>query len=292
MWRCPTRSNWPANSGKWRSCSPPFAAEVEVAPILGMEQPFHYRDKVISPYAPGRLLKGATVGREDAGRSGAGARGNDRSGKGPKGAKGAKGSKAAPREILTGMYERGSHRLIPAEKCLAENETAKQVTLAIRDIMARWDIASYSEDAGTGFVRHAVVRVGHESGEVLVTLVTDEEAFPAFQIFLPRAGAPRAGGHHRGAEHQQPPDQRHLGREGAGAVRARLHFGHPVRPLLSHLVEVVLPGELHANRGAVQRRHGNGAAGAAHLGHRRLLRHRHHRAGGSRPRDCAGGQEG
>ncbi len=159
------------------------APEVEVSPILGMEQPFHYRDKVISPYAPGRLLKGATVGREDAGRSGAGARGNDRSGKGPKGAKGAKGSKAAPREILTGMYERGSHRLIPAEKCLAENETAKQVTLAIRDIMARWDMAPYSEDAGTGFVRHAVVRVGHESGEVLVTLVTNEEAFPASKSF-------------------------------------------------------------------------------------------------------------
>lgn len=156
------------------------APGVEVSPILGMEQPFHYRDKVISPYAPGRLLKGAAAGRGDGGRSDAGHWGNGRN---DKGAKGAKNGKTAPREILTGMYERGSHRLIPAEKCLVENEAAKQVTLTIRDIMARWDMAPYNEDAGTGFVRHAVVRVGHESGEVLVTLVTNEEAFPASKSF-------------------------------------------------------------------------------------------------------------
>lgn len=159
------------------------AAGVEVSPILGMDQPFHYRDKVISPYAPGRLLKGMANGREGAGRSGSGRERNVHGDANPKGAKGAKSGKNAPREILTGMYERGSHRLIPAEKCLVENETAKQVTLAIRDIMARWNMTPYNEDTGTGFVRHAVVRVGHESGEVLVTVVTNEDAFPSSKAF-------------------------------------------------------------------------------------------------------------
>ena len=41
----------------------------------------------------------------------------------------------------------------------------------------------YDEDAGTGFVRHAVVRVGHRSGEVLVTLVTNGAEFPASKAF-------------------------------------------------------------------------------------------------------------
>ena len=141
----------------------PAAPGVAVAPILGMEHPYHYRDKVISPYAPGRKLKDGAAAR--------GQRGGKSAGEG------------ARREILTGMYEKGTHRLIPADKCLVENETAKQVTLAIRDIMARWDMAPYNEDAGTGFVRHAVVRVGHESGEVLVTVVTNEEAFPASKAF-------------------------------------------------------------------------------------------------------------
>ncbi len=38
------------------------------------------------------------------------------------------------------MYETGTHRLIPTDTCAIENETAKKVTLAIRDIMARWNM--------------------------------------------------------------------------------------------------------------------------------------------------------
>lgn len=123
-------------------------------PILGMNDPFHYRNKVISPYAP---AKGAKRKGKDA--------------------------KLTRADILTGMYETGTHRLIPTDTCAIENETAKKVTLAIRDIMARWGMEPYNEDTGAGFVRHAVVRVGHESGEVLVTVVTNGEEFPASKAF-------------------------------------------------------------------------------------------------------------
>lgn len=123
-------------------------------PILGMNDPFHYRNKVISPYAP---AKGAKRKRKDA--------------------------KLTRADILTGMYETGTHRLIPTDTCAIENETAKKVTLAIRDIMARWNMEPYNEDTGAGFVRHAVVRVGHKSGEVLVTVVTNGEEFPASKAF-------------------------------------------------------------------------------------------------------------
>ncbi len=123
-------------------------------PILGMNDPFHYRNKVISPYAP---AKGAKRKGKDA--------------------------KLARADILTGMYETGTHRLIPTDTCAIENETAKKVTLAIRDIMARWNMEPYNEDTGAGFVRHAVVRVGHKSGEVLVTVVTNGEEFPASKAF-------------------------------------------------------------------------------------------------------------
>ena len=123
-------------------------------PILGMDDPFHYRNKVISPYAP---AKGAKRKGKDA--------------------------KLTRADILTGMYETGTHRLIPTDTCAIENETAKKVTLAIRDIMARWGMEPYNEDTGAGFVRHAVVRVGHKSGEVLVTVVTNGEEFPASKAF-------------------------------------------------------------------------------------------------------------
>ncbi len=129
-------------------------------PILGMKEPFHYRNKVVSPYAP---AKGKPR------RPSGGGKGRDTS--------------AACADILTGMYAPGTHRLVPTDACAIENETAKRVTLAIRDIMARWGMEPYDEDAGTGFVRHAVVRVGHESGEVLVTVVTNGEEFPSAKAF-------------------------------------------------------------------------------------------------------------
>lgn len=53
------------------------------------------------------------------------------------------------------MYETGTHRLLPTDTCAIENETAKKMTLAIRDIMARWNMEPYNEDTGAGFVRHA-----------------------------------------------------------------------------------------------------------------------------------------
>ena len=122
-------------------------ADVEIRSILGMDDPNHYRNKVTSPFAPGK--------------------------RGPNGG----------RETLTGMYAAGTHRIIQTDGCLVENEQAQQVVRAVKQIMKKHRIEPYDEDKGTGFMRHAVVRVGHESGEVLVTLVTNDDAFPNSKSF-------------------------------------------------------------------------------------------------------------
>lgn len=155
----------------------PLAPDGTISLIKGMKDPYHYRNKVISPFAPGKKLP---------------PRGQDRKAIDPhnrkaadvRGAKGGKGKCSQVRyEILTGMYAAGSHELVPTDKCLIENETAKKVVLAVRDIMRKHDVAPYREDTGTGFMRHVVVRVGHTSGEVLVTLVTNSDDFPSSKSF-------------------------------------------------------------------------------------------------------------
>lgn len=153
-----------------------IADEQAFRPIKGMGDPYHYRNKVISPYAPGR--KSARGG----GRLAAGAQGAAGLGKGRR--EGARAGKAAPqREILTGMYAKGTHKLVPTDACALENQVAKKVTLVVRDLMRKWGIEPYDEDAHAGFMRHAVVRVGHASGEVLVTLVTNGDEFPSSKSF-------------------------------------------------------------------------------------------------------------
>ena len=122
-------------------------AQIELKSILGMESPYHYRNKVVSPFAPGK--------RDS--------RNN--------------------REILTGMYAAGTHRLVNTDGCLLENERAQQVVRTIRQLMSKHHIEPYDEDHHKGFLRHVIVRVGHESGEVLVTLVTNSDEFPSSRSF-------------------------------------------------------------------------------------------------------------
>lgn len=155
----------------------PLAPDGTISLIKGMKDPYHYRNKVISPFAPGKKLppRGQDRKATDA---------RDRKAADARAAKGGKGKRPQARyEILTGMYAAGSHELVPTDKCLIENETAKKVVLAVRDIMRKHDVAPYREDTGTGFMRHVVVRIGHTSGEVLVTLVTNSDDFPSSKSF-------------------------------------------------------------------------------------------------------------
>lgn len=119
-----------------------------VCKIIGMADPTHYRNKVISPF----------VGVYD--------------------------KRARRRRILCGMYAQGTHRVIDSSECLIENRIAKRIILTVRDLMPRFGVTPYDEDADTGFLRHAQVRVGHATGEVMVTLVTRDEQFPASRAFV------------------------------------------------------------------------------------------------------------
>ena len=132
-------------------------------PIAGMEDPFAFRDKITSPFAPDRkaLQRSATS---------------------PK-------SKRSSRHTLPitgircGLFAAGTHRIVPIDHCKVEHPAGRSIVLAIRSLCARFGIEPYDEDRQTGFLRYVVIRVGHESGEILVTLVTAKEAFPGAKNF-------------------------------------------------------------------------------------------------------------
>ena len=153
-----------------------IAGNFELQPILGMENPFRYRNKIVSPFAPGKKCKQQAPAAASAAKNAAKKNASTKS-------KSKKSQRGLPCEILTGMYAQGTHKLIPTTNCLIENEIGQRVVLAVKAIMKRHAMDPYNEDTGKGFVRHVVVRVGHASGEVLVTIVTNEEAFPAGKSF-------------------------------------------------------------------------------------------------------------
>ena len=86
--------------------------------------------------------------------------------------------------IVSGIYEESSHRVVPVERCLIQDERAEQIAASVRQIMRECRIQPYDEDRGTGLLRHILVRTGFASGQVMVVLVTASPIFPARSRFV------------------------------------------------------------------------------------------------------------
>lgn len=115
----------------------------KVNPVIGMENPYYYRNKVHAVF--------------------------DRDRKG---------------NIISGIYEANSHRVVPIEKCLIEDEKSQEIIRTIRGMLRSFKIKTYDEDSGYGLLRHVLVRRGFESGEVMVVLVTASPIFPSKNNFV------------------------------------------------------------------------------------------------------------
>ena len=114
-----------------------------VLPIIGMDNPYHYRNKVHAVL------------------------GGDRQG-----------------NVFSGTYEAGSHKIVPVESCLLDDELSDQIINTIVSLMGSFKYKPYNEDTHRGFLRHILVRSAHATGQVMVVLVTGEPVFPSKNNFI------------------------------------------------------------------------------------------------------------
>lgn len=81
-------------------------------------------------------------------------------------------------KLVTGIYRRGTHLLVPVEKCLLEDSRASEVLRVFRALANRFNLPAYDEDSGTGILRHVLIRTSSASGEALVAIVASSTDFP------------------------------------------------------------------------------------------------------------------
>ena len=74
--------------------------------------------------------------------------------------------------VRCGFYAAGTHRIVPCDECLVEDPRARAILNAVSRVAERLHIPPYDEDRGTGVLRHAVVRCGWKTDDVLLTLVS------------------------------------------------------------------------------------------------------------------------
>lgn len=85
--------------------------------------------------------------------------------------------------IYTGIYEEKSHRIVPVEDCRIEDEKATAILKTLCVMAKQFKLQVYDEDRETGLLRHALIRVGRQTGEIMVVLVTASPILPSKNNF-------------------------------------------------------------------------------------------------------------
>lgn len=74
---------------------------------------------------------------------------------------------------LLGCYANDSHRVVDQKICLIQDKSCSRIAWTIREWARRNRLSVYNEKTGKGFLRHALVRKGAGTGEILIGLVTN-----------------------------------------------------------------------------------------------------------------------
>ena len=113
-----------------------------VEPIIGMETPYHYRNKVSAAFALARN-----------------------------------------QQIISGVYQDSTHRIVPVDHCLIEDPKADEIICSIRRLMKSFKLLPYDEVTQKGFLRHVLIKRGFATNQIMVVLVAATPVFPAKKRF-------------------------------------------------------------------------------------------------------------
>lgn len=113
----------------------------KIDPIIGMDDPFHYRCKVSTAF-------GYSHGR-----------------------------------VISGVWQSSAGKLTPVDDCALEDERAGAIIAAIKELLPSFKLRTYDERSGIGFLRFVMIRIGKQSGEILVALGTGSDILPMAKNF-------------------------------------------------------------------------------------------------------------
>ncbi|MCD7709568.1 MAG: 23S rRNA (uracil(1939)-C(5))-methyltransferase RlmD, partial [Clostridiales bacterium] len=120
-----------------------------MTPIVGMDEPYRYRDKAQFPV----------------------------------------GIAADGRHVVMGFYAARSHSIIPIDDCLIGAPENKSILSTIKNWMEDYGIRPYDEQTGEGLVRHVLIRNAASTGEFMACLVINGDKLPQQERLIGRLSA-------------------------------------------------------------------------------------------------------
>lgn len=105
-----------------------------IEPIIGMYYPYHYRNKVQAAF----------------------------------------GFDMRRKQIISGVYQSSSHKIVPVDSCMIEDKKADEIIVSIRKLVRDFKFLP----------RHILVKRGFSTNEIMVVVVTESPIFPAKHNFV------------------------------------------------------------------------------------------------------------
>ena len=86
--------------------------------------------------------------------------------------------------IISGVYQSSTHKIVPIDSCMIEDEKADEIIVTIRKLLKSFKLKPFDENNMTGFLRHVLIRKGYYTGQIMVVLVTGSSIFPSSRSFI------------------------------------------------------------------------------------------------------------
>ena len=147
-------------------------SDVPMEPILGMEDPWRYRNKAQYPVGMAKLSTDSQPTSANA----------------PSAAhpQPATANAASPRCLSAGYYAARSHELLDLRDCLLSPAHNAAILDCILTFANEYGITAYDEKTGQGLLRHILIREGFATGEILICLVINGRKIPRAEELVRR----------------------------------------------------------------------------------------------------------
>jgi 23S rRNA (uracil-5-)-methyltransferase RumA len=123
---------------KQKRCQKLFDKTIKVHPVCGMDEPYHYRNKVIVAFN---------------------------------------------QNYEYGLYEEGTHHIVPISQCLLHDQQTHQVLEKIQSLFRKYRVSIYDKRKNKGLIRHVLIRRAVQKNQMLVVLVANNSIFKGSKSF-------------------------------------------------------------------------------------------------------------
>jgi 23S rRNA (uracil1939-C5)-methyltransferase len=87
-------------------------------------------------------------------------------------------------KTIAGLFGLNSHKIIDIDECMVQHPETNKVTTEVKRILNDFNIPTFDKKTNKGLIKNIVTRVGFETGEVQVVLVTTKKDIPRKSLLI------------------------------------------------------------------------------------------------------------